>query len=86
MLMRSARALILAGCMLGLGVGQVLANEDEGGCAYNRAIYPDQSEMCQSGHLMRCDNGAWGEIGDCEKEPMPEPVSSGGDRVQPAEE
>ena len=63
-----------------------LAQEDQGGCVYNRAVYPEGSEMCQSGSLMRCGEGAWGDIGFCKQEPMPEAISGGGDVVLPPQD
>lgn len=76
--------LMLTTFLLLAGTG--IAQEDQGGCVYNRAVYPEGSEMCQSGSLMRCGEGAWGDIGFCDQEPMPEPVSGGGDRVVPPEQ
>lgn len=76
--------LTLMASLLLTGAG--LAQEDEGGCVYNRAVYPEGTEMCQSGSLMRCGEGAWGDIGFCKQEPMPEPVSGGGDEVLPPQE
>lgn len=80
----AASCLLAVSCLLAARVG--MAQEDEGGCFYNRTIYPEGAEMCQSGQLMRCEEGAWGTIGLCKKEPMPQPVSDGGDRVLEPEE
>lgn len=71
--------LMAAAFVLTAGAG--IAQDDEGGCVYNRAVYPEGNEMCQSGSLMRCEEGAWSDIGCCPKKPMPEPISAGGDEV-----
>jgi len=70
---------ILALGLLTAGAGS--AQEDEGGCVYNRTVYPERGELCQTGILKRCENGAWADIGFCKKKPMPEPISGGGDEV-----
>jgi hypothetical protein len=49
------------------------------GCVYNRQVYPAGTEMCQSGDLVRCEDGAWSDEGDCPDQPMPEPDTGGGD-------
>jgi len=54
---------------------------DDGGCVFDRRIYPDGYEMCQSGKLKRCDNGAWEDLGHCDDETMPPPIDGGGDVV-----
>lgn len=59
---------------------------EEGGCVYNRSVYPEKSQMCQGGSMMECDEGAWSSIGFCDQEAMPEPVSSGGDSMEPSED
>ena len=76
--------LIVASLLLTADAG--IAQDDEGGCVYNRTVYPERSEQCQTGALMRCEEGAWAPIGLCDKEPLPEPVSSGGDEVLQPEE
>lgn len=81
MLKMSVYVLVVACCLVG-PVSSTAFDDDESGCVYNRTVYPDRTEMCQSGNLMRCDTGAWSEIGDCRNDPMPEPVSSGGDHVE----
>ena len=63
-----------------LGAATAPAQEDDGGCVYDRRIYPDGYEMCQGGQLMRCEDGAWGDIGMCDDpEPGPPPRTGGGD-------
>ncbi len=62
------------------------AHADLQGCVYNRSVYPHGSEMCQGGTMMRCEEGAWAATGFCKNEPMPEPISSGGDVVESDEE
>ena len=76
----------LIGASLLLAADAGIARDDEGGCVYNRTVYPERSQMCQAGALMRCEEGAWAPIGLCDQEPMPESVSSGGDEVLQPEE
>jgi hypothetical protein len=35
--------------------------------------------MCQSGDLVRCEDGAWSDEGDCPDQPLPQPDTGGGD-------
>ena len=60
-------------------------NHDEGGggCVYDRQVYPQGAEICQGGARMRCDEGAWGEVGSCRGGPERAPVSEGGDEIDP---
>lgn len=51
----------------------------EGGCVYDRRVYPQNAELCQDGALMRCDAGSWDEIGACEGGVGRAPISDGGD-------
>ena len=79
---RPARTLAgLAAALLALAVTSLAgAQEDDGGCVYDRRIYPEGTEMCQAGQRVRCDDGAWGDIGMCDRdEPGPPPRTSGGD-------
>ena len=62
------------------------AYADQQGCVYNRTVYPQGDEMCQGGTMMRCEEGAWSATGFCENEPMPEPISSGGDVMESDED
>lgn len=64
----------------------VSAMAEEQGCVYNRQVFPHGREMCQGGTMMRCEEGAWAATGFCENEPMPEPISSGGDVVESDED
>ena len=59
---------------------------EEQGCVYNREVFSHGSEMCQGGTMMRCEEGAWAASGFCKNEPMPEPISSGGDVVESDED
>lgn len=70
--------LVAAGLLLaGSGQAQI---EDDGSCVYNRRVYPNGYEMCQAGQQVRCEDGAWGDIGMCDDpEPGPPPVTGGGD-------
>lgn len=58
-------------------------DHDESGCVYDRQVYPNGAEICQDGARMRCDAGAWDEIGACEGGAPQAPVSGGGDAVDP---
>lgn len=79
-LLAVAGRLALAAISL-LGPASIARAQEDGGCVYDRRVYADGTEMCQGGQRMRCEEGAWGEIGLCDdNEPPPEPVTSGGDR------
>ena len=54
-------------------------DHDQRGCVYDRQIYPQGAEICQDGARMRCDAGAWDEIGMCEGGAPDAPISGGGD-------
>ncbi|HJO23844.1 MAG: hypothetical protein QF890_00515 [Myxococcota bacterium] len=58
-----------------------IALDDEGGCVHNRSVYPEGSELCRSGTLVRCEESAWSDIGFCKDEPRHQPKSGGGDAV-----
>jgi len=62
------------------------ATAEEQACVYNRTVFPHGKEMCQGGTMMRCEEGAWAATGFCENEPMPNPISSGGDVVESDED
>jgi hypothetical protein len=54
------------------------------GCVYNRVWYPAGTEMCQDGDLVRCEDGAWSDEGDCSQQEAPEtPNTQGGDEQEP---
>ncbi|HXK23773.1 MAG TPA: hypothetical protein VMS55_13960 [Myxococcota bacterium] len=55
------------------------AQDGQDGCVYNRQVYAEGTEMCQSGDLVRCEDGAWSDEGDCPDQPMPPPDTGGGD-------
>lgn len=78
---RLFRRMLVAAACLALPLGSNFAYADEeGGCAYNRVIYPEGTEMCQGGQQVRCEDGAWGDIGLCDDaEPGPPPRTGGGD-------
>jgi hypothetical protein len=68
------------------GVGVLLGSiasaqmDDDGGCVFDRRVYPEGEQMCQGSDLMRCSDGAWEDVGDCdEEEPGPPPIAEGGD-------
>jgi hypothetical protein len=52
---------------------------DEEGCVLNRRIHPEGTEMCQGDSRVRCEGGAWADIGMCDgDEPGPAPIGGGG--------
>jgi hypothetical protein len=42
--------------------------EDDGSCSHEGGHYPEGTEMCRSGTLVRCESGAWGDIGLCHED------------------
>ena len=72
---------LAAGLVIAAPTLAVAQDMDEGGCVFDRMIYPEGYELCQSGTLKRCESGAWADIGLCDEEPRPPPRSSGGDVV-----
>ena len=68
----------VAAALLGFAASAA-AQDGEDGCVYNREIYPEGTTMCQSGNLVRCEDGAWSDEGDCPDQPMPPPDTGGGD-------
>ena len=78
--MSRTASLLLAVTALLFTSGSAAAQElSEDGCVYNREVYPEGTQMCQSGNLVRCEDGSWSPVGDCPNEPMPSPNSGGGD-------
>gem|GEM_PF-1778272 len=54
--------------------------DQDAGCEYDRRIYREGYEMCQGEQRVRCEEGAWSDIGLCDDpEPGPPPVSGGMD-------
>jgi hypothetical protein len=76
---RTEHLLLAAAALLLSSAPAVAQIETEDGCVYNREIYPEGTEMCQSGDLVRCEDGSWSPMGDCPNEPMPSPSPGGGD-------
>jgi hypothetical protein len=76
--------LMLAAVLL-LCAGPTLAEEDDGSCVHNRELYPEGYELCENGTLRRCDEGAWADIGECERDAEDRPRSGGGDELAPEE-
>ncbi len=52
---------------------------DDGSCFYNNENYPDGTELCQDGTLVRCEEGVWSDIGFCDGDTAPSPRSGGDD-------
>lgn len=71
--------LTLAAALFLLAASARAQDLGDGACVYNRQAYPNGTEMCQSGDLVRCEDGAWSDVGDCPNEPMPSPNTEGGD-------
>ena len=70
-----------------LGLSPQARAFDDGRCVYNRGLYESGTVMCQGSQCLRCEAGAWGEIGMCHgDESPPEPITSGGDRVEDPEQ
>jgi len=74
----SLASLAVAAALLGFAASAA-AQDGEDGCVYNRQIYPEGTDMCQNGDLVRCEDGAWSDEGDCPEQPMPPPDTGGGD-------
>ena len=79
-------ALRLVAVVTVFGVGVLLGSiasaqmDDDGGCVFDRRVYPEGEQMCQGSDLVQCSNGAWEDIGDCDEEsPGPPPIAEGGD-------
>lgn len=80
---RGALAALVAAVQLGGAAPFALAQEDESGCVYDRRVYPEGYEMCQGDDRVRCEDGAWSDVGDCdEPEPGPPPATESGDVEQ----
>jgi hypothetical protein len=78
------RGLLLSiGSLILLVAGAAFAQDpldsESDGCVYNRVVYPEGAQLCQSGNLVRCEDGAWSDEGDCPNEAPPAPNSEGGD-------
>jgi hypothetical protein len=75
------RHLLWTGALLLFCASPALADiEDESDrCSYNRVEYPEGAELCQNGNLVRCEDGAWSDIGDCPDQAPDDPNSEGGD-------
>jgi hypothetical protein len=84
----SSRCLATLGCVLlaavaPLGSGRAVAAErHEEGCVYNREVHPPASEICQGETRKRCENGAWVDVGRCDRPALEPPRSEGGDAVE----
>ena len=76
---RTAHFAPITAALLLTAAPAVAQSLSEDGCVYDREVYPEGTEMCQSGDLMRCEDGAWTPMGDCPDEPMPAPNPGGGD-------
>ena len=54
---------------------------DAEGCVYQQRLYPEDTEMCQSGRYVRCVDKAWSDEGTCPDQAPEPPISDGGDEV-----
>jgi hypothetical protein len=78
------KSVLIFGTLLMLWASPTLAQDlDDGGCVHNRQVYPDGYELCENGMLKRCDEGAWADIGRCDREATEAPRSEGGDDLEP---
>lgn len=78
--LRIAAVAVAAAIPLGLAATGAAAQEGDDACVYDRRSYPEGYEMCQGSRRVRCEDGAWGDIGICDdSEPGPSPTTEGGD-------
>lgn len=82
--LRMALRLVVVVSLFAVGVllGSIASAQmdDDGGCVFDRRVYPEGEQMCQGSDLVQCSGGAWEDIGDCDEErPGPPPVTEGGD-------
>jgi len=54
---------------------------DAEGCVYQQQLYPEDTEMCQSGRYVRCVDKAWSDEGTCPDQAPQPPISRGGDPI-----
>jgi hypothetical protein len=54
---------------------------DAEGCVFQQQLYPEDTEMCQSGRYVRCVDRAWSDEGDCPGQTPQPPISQGGDPI-----
>jgi hypothetical protein len=80
------RSTLIVGTLLLLWASPTLAEEDDGGCVHNRKVHPEGYELCENGMLRRCEEGAWSDIGRCDREATEAPRSGGGDELEPEEQ
>lgn len=52
-------------------------------CFHERQLYPNGAELCLNGALMRCEDGSWDDMGECQAQAPAPPDSQGGDEVEP---
>ena len=81
-----ALSLLAAASAFAQQIDQDMDEDSENGCVSNRQVYPEDTELCQDGTLVRCKAGAWGTVGACKDRPGPAPVSQGGDVVDDSED
>jgi hypothetical protein len=73
------RSILIVATFLLLWASPTLAEDDDDSCVHNREVYPEGYELCENGTLKRCEEGAWSDIGRCDREDEEAPRSGGGD-------
>jgi len=84
--MRCSTGLIALILLLAPGVSFSQGLESPG-CVYDRRVYPEGSTICRNGNQMQCEDGFWGNIGDCEDDEAPAPpIANEGDYEPPLDD
>jgi len=76
---RNGKSARILGTLLLFWASPTRAEEDDEACVHNRREYSEGSELCENGMLKRCEDGAWSDIGRCDREITETPRSGGGD-------
>ena len=79
------KSALIFGTLLLFWAGPTLADEDDGACVHDRREYPEGSELCENGMLRRCEDGAWSDIGRCDRDATEAPRDGGGDEPESEE-
>jgi hypothetical protein len=79
------KSALILGTLLLFWASPSLAEEDDGACVHNRREYSEGYELCENGMLKRCEEGAWSDIGRCDRDATEMPRSGGGDEPESEE-
>ena len=79
------RSSLILGTLLLFWASPTLAEEDDGACVHDHQEYSEGSELCENGMLRRCEDGAWSDIGRCDRDAAEAPRSGGGDESESEE-